>query len=111
MNKITHEHINALADASTQEDKKMGQKTTVLCSTLPNGFEIVTSSSCVDPDNYDHEVGLMQCQSRFEDKLWELEGYLLQQKTFLMAKLEQQREEGRKLLDKRRQQGEEAQPE
>jgi hypothetical protein len=48
---------------------------------LPNGFVIVQSSSCVDPANYDHELGTKICLERVEDKVWELEGYLLQSKT------------------------------
>lgn len=36
---------------------KVGKKTTVCLMTLKNGFEILTSSSCVNPDDYDQEVG------------------------------------------------------
>lgn len=36
---------------------KVGKKTTVCLMTLKNGFEILTSSSCVNPDDYDKEVG------------------------------------------------------
>ena len=36
---------------------KLGRKTTVCLLTLKNGFEILTSSSCVNPDNYDQELG------------------------------------------------------
>lgn len=76
--KVTQEDVDKLLDASMVCDVKMGTKSTVVCVTLPNGFEIVTSSSCVDPDNYDHELGKEICMERVEDKIWELEGYLLQ---------------------------------
>jgi hypothetical protein len=57
-------------------------KTTVGHFTLVNGFEIVTSSACVDPANYDHEIGCNLCRNHAIDKIWELEGYLLQQKRY-----------------------------
>lgn len=36
---------------------KVGKKTTICLLTLRNGFEILTSSSCVNPDDYDREIG------------------------------------------------------
>jgi len=36
---------------------KVGKKTTICLMTLKNGFEILTSSSCVNPDDYDREIG------------------------------------------------------
>lgn len=76
--KVTPEQIAAILAASKVEDVKMGEKTTVVSVTLPNSFVIVQSSSCVDPKNYDHELGKQICMKRIEDKVWELEGYLLQ---------------------------------
>lgn len=70
--------IEALFEASRLDTTKMGRKTTVVCMTLPNGFEIVETSSCVDPDNYNHEIGVDICTSRLKDRLWLLEGYRLQ---------------------------------
>lgn len=76
--RITKEQVAALLESSKVEDVKLGEKTTVVSVTLPNGFVIVQSSSCVDPSNYDHEVGKQICMKRAEDKVWELEGYRLQ---------------------------------
>lgn len=77
-NSITPEDIKAILDASKFESVKMGEKTTVVCCTLPNGFVICESSSCVDPVNYDHELGTKICKERIANKVWELEGYVLQ---------------------------------
>jgi len=77
-NSITQDDIKSILDASKFESKKMGSKTTVVVCTLPNGFEICTSSSCVDPVNYNHTLGEEICRKRIEDKVWELEGYVLQ---------------------------------
>lgn len=53
----------------------MGEKTTVLHARLPNGFEVVTSSACVDPSDYDPEMGEQICRDRLEEKVWELLGF------------------------------------
>lgn len=79
---VTEMHVNALFNKSALETIKMGSKTTVVHCTLPNGFTIVESSSCVDPANYNHELGQNLCFRRIKDKIWELEGYLLQQEKY-----------------------------
>ena len=60
------------------ETKTMGNRTTVVRCVLRNGFEIVESSSCVDPKNYSEEMGHNICMSKIKDKIWELLGFLLQ---------------------------------
>jgi hypothetical protein len=84
-NKITKEQIECILEHSAHSDVKLGTKTTVLVVTLPNGFEIVESSSCVDPANYDHALGVDICKRRVVDKLWLLEGYRLQCDIFRRA--------------------------
>lgn len=76
-NRITQERIDALLAASSWSDTKVGVKTTVVCCTLPNGFEVIESSGCVDPANYDHDLGVRICKKRIVDKIWMLEGYAL----------------------------------
>ena len=56
----------------------MGEKTTVVRAVLRNGFEIVESSSCVSPENYDEELGAEICLEKIRDKVWFLLGFLLQ---------------------------------
>ncbi len=58
--------------------QKMGDKTTVVQAELRNGFIITESSSCVEPANYDKEVGRKICVDRIHSKVWELLGMLLQ---------------------------------
>jgi len=76
--KIFQEQITDIISRSKIDSVKLGAKTTVVHATLPSGFEIVETSSCVDPANYDHEKGTEICLKRIESKIWELEGYLLQ---------------------------------
>lgn len=56
----------------------VGEKTTVVQATLKNGFEIMESSSCVDPANYDEELGARICMDRIKNQVWHLLGFSLQ---------------------------------
>jgi hypothetical protein len=56
----------------------IGDKTTVVNFKMRNDFEILESSACVDPKNYDKEVGFDICKDRAQDKVWFLLGFLLQ---------------------------------
>lgn len=78
MSSITQAQIDAILKESTFEYEKMGEKTTVLLCRLPNGFELVESSACVDPANYSSIQGIEICKKRIAQKLWFLEGYRLQ---------------------------------
>ena len=60
------------------ETTTMGDRTTVVRCVLRNGFEIVESSSCVDPKNYSEKMGEEICMGKIKDKIWELLGFLLQ---------------------------------
>lgn len=77
-NKITKEDIDFILSKSYITAENFGDKTTILKAVLPNGFVFVTSSSCVDPANFDMKIGEQLCMQKLEDKIWELEGYRLQ---------------------------------
>ncbi len=64
---IASEHIYDLA-----------HKTTAIVLVLRNGFEVVGTSACVDPANYNQEIGAKYARENARKKVWELEGYLLQ---------------------------------
>jgi hypothetical protein len=80
---VTEEQIEMIMWNTTYVESKMGQKTTVVHATLPNGWEMIESSSCVDPSTYDHCVGVNICLDKIRSRVWELEGYLLQNATNL----------------------------
>ena len=63
---------------SYTDTQTMGDRTTVVRCVLRNGFEIVESSSCVDPKNYSEKIGRNICMTKIKDKIWELLGFLLQ---------------------------------
>lgn len=60
----------------------MGQKTTIVKAKLANGFELVESSSCVMPENYDEELGREICVKKIKERVLYLLGFLLQTAMF-----------------------------
>lgn len=79
-NTVTLEQINKIISETKFEYQTVFEKTTIASAKLPNGFVIVESSSCVDPANYDEKMGRDICREKIINKLWELEGYRLQDK-------------------------------
>lgn len=80
-NKLTVEDIE-----SKIKDKKFtvleDGKTTICNIYLENGFTVRGESSCVDPVNFDKETGEEIAFLNAKDKIWVLEGYLLQEKLY-----------------------------
>lgn len=66
---------------------QVGQKTTICCLTLKNGFEVIGESACVDPANFNEELGRKYSHERAFNKLWELEGYRLQSEKDMTEKM------------------------
>ena len=58
-----------------QEFSKMGEKTTVCLLKLKNGFEVIGTSSCIDPKEYDLELGCELSYKNAFTKVCELEAY------------------------------------
>jgi len=53
----------------------------VICEIiLLNGFSVRGESACVSPDNFDQEIGNKIAYEDARNKIWQLEGYLLQEK-------------------------------
>ena len=76
---ITDEHIAEIMENSEFEIHTVFNKCTIVSCRLPNGFVIVESSACVSPENYDEDMGAEICFDKIASKIWELEGYRLQQ--------------------------------
>lgn len=49
---------------------------------MKNGFTLRESTTCVDPANYDEEIGKQICLKKIEDKIWFLLGYALQDRVY-----------------------------
>lgn len=79
---VSNEQVKEAIRNSKIEVTKMGQKTTVVHCTLPNGFELVASSACVHPEDYAENVGRAVCMEKITDEVWKLLGYQRQEKVF-----------------------------
>lgn len=75
-NTITKEHLQSII--KDVDYTRMGEKTTICLITLKNNYEVVGSSACVDPENFDEQVGRDIAFDKAFEKLWLLEGYILQ---------------------------------
>lgn len=59
--------------------------TVTLCNiTLKNGYSVRGESACVDPRNFNVEIGKSLAYKQAFDHLWPLEGYLLAEQRFQM---------------------------
>ncbi|MFA2606316.1 Gp49 family protein [Bacillus cereus] len=77
-NTITQDDINAIVEKTHFTVEEFHGKCTVVVAKLPNGFILTESSACVDPVNYDVNIGTEICKNRIVNRIWELEGYRLQ---------------------------------
>lgn len=78
-NTVTKDQIvGILTNSEYKVFHRVFGKQCIVVAQLPNGFTIVGESACVDPANYDEEIGYKLAVERIESKLWELEGYKLQ---------------------------------
>jgi len=66
-------------DIAKEEFARIGEKTTICCLTLDNGFEVIGSSACVDPADFDVEAGRTWARKVAMDRLEEFEGFVRQQ--------------------------------
>ena len=81
--KVTKEQIDAIMAGVTYHVYRVPDTTTTIAVAFDkDGFSLgVGMSACVDPANYDFELGKKYACERAEydarNKLWELEGYRL----------------------------------
>ena len=82
-NTVTKEQIQSILDNSKYEvfHRVFGKQCLVVAE-LPNGFTVVGESACVDPDNYDEQIGFDLAVERIKNRIWELEGYNLQNQLY-----------------------------
>lgn len=57
---------------------KVGNKTTIVNAHTLTGFDIVKHSSCVDPKNYNEELGKKYAMEEVVNSLWAHLGFVLQ---------------------------------
>ena len=74
--KLTENDINRFFDKI--DIRQLDEKTTLVRTELKNGFVSIEGSSCVDPKNYDHQIGSEVALRRIKDKVWASLGFVLQ---------------------------------
>ena len=74
--KIPEEKIEKIIAESEYEIWEPFEGITIMAMRLPNGYVIVESSGCVDPAEYDRELGVFYCKEALKRKVWQLEGYV-----------------------------------
>lgn len=79
---VTVDRINYLMETAEYSIYTQFKKCTIVSAKLANGFILTESSACVDPKNYDMALGIDLCKEKIRDKLWELEGYALQDRLY-----------------------------
>lgn len=57
---------------------RLGEKTTVVLDTTITGFDTIGTSTCVNPNNYDHAIGEGIARRDIKDKIWGHLGFVLQ---------------------------------
>jgi hypothetical protein len=61
--------------------------TVMVCTlTLVNGFVVTGESVCIDPAQYEADVGRAIARDRAKDKIWALEGYALRDRAWQKSK-------------------------
>ena len=83
--KVTLEGIKAKIKGETYLVLPDG-RTTLCILDLENGYTVEGFSACVDPAEFDRDVGRKYAFENAVNKIWPLEGYLLAEKMHL-AKL------------------------
>lgn len=80
-NKVTKEEVQAnMQDVIVRTVMEFGKPCTYVTVRMKNGFTLRESTTCVDPANYDENIGKEICLKRIEEKIWFLLGYALQEK-------------------------------
>lgn len=82
-NTVTEEDVKAnMQDVYCTTLKPFDKPVTFVEVRMKNGFTVRESTTCVDPNNYNEEIGKEICLKRIEDKIWLLLGYALQEKLY-----------------------------
>lgn len=81
MNRVTKERVLSLIVDETYTVLPSGK--VIVCElTLENGFTVRGESAVVDKANFDPIKGMELSKERAIWQIWQLEGYLLQEKLF-----------------------------
>lgn len=79
-NRVTADQIKQLLDSAETQEAVFWDKEVVVSYKLVSGFTVLGRGACVDPANFNIKIGRRVAREQVENQLWQLEGYLLQNK-------------------------------
>ena len=82
--RITNDHIDSCIVSEAYSVLPSG-KTMVCELMLKNGYGVTGESSVVSKANFNEEIGKTISRKNAKDKIWMLEGYLLQESLYQQA--------------------------
>ena len=87
-NTVTPEQVKEnMQDVIVRTLDDFGKPCTYVTVRMKNGFTLRESTTCVDPANYNEEIGKEICLRKIEHKVWFLLGYQLQEDLFRSGEL------------------------
>ena len=87
-NTVTIEQVKEnMQDVIVRTLQDFGKPCTYVTVRMKNGFTLRESTTCVDPANYNEEIGKEICLKKNEDKIWFLLGYQLQEDLYRSGEL------------------------
>ena len=87
-NTVTIEQVREnMQDVIVRTLDDFGKPCTYVTVRMKNGFTLRESTTCVDPANYDENIGKEICLEKIEDKVWFLLGYQLQEDLYRSGEL------------------------
>lgn len=87
-NTVTIEQVKEnMQDVIVRTLQDFGKPCTYVTVRMKNGFTLRESTTCVDPANYDENIGKEICLKKIEDKIWFLLGYQLQEDLYRSGEL------------------------
>jgi len=84
MFRVTQEMVDKFIKNTTTN--KLEDKTVFMTANLLTGFTQYETSSCVDPQVFDFDIGHSNCFNRIKDRIWMLLGFVLQWGRFGLKK-------------------------
>jgi len=76
-----------MQDVIVRTLQDFGKPCTYVTVRMKNGFTLRESTTCVDPANYNEEIGKEICLKRIENQIWFLLGYQLQEDLYRSGEL------------------------
>lgn len=87
-NTVTIEQVKEnMQDVIVRTLDDFGKPCTYVTVRMKNGFTLRESTTCVDPANYNEDIGKEICLKRIENQIWFLLGYQLQEDLFRNGEL------------------------